>query len=106
MNGTFNVENIVLDYGLSMGIFLFMLIGSIGVSCLIIGIILFYYSKENNMKYILTMIGVFLFILFIDSFDFSIGNNYIIINALVSIVGVILGLGMAAVVFLTALTKA
>tara|TARA_B100000029_G_scaffold507726_1_gene593018 strand:+ start:634 stop:954 length:321 start_codon:yes stop_codon:yes gene_type:complete len=106
MNGTFNVENIVLDYGLSMGIFLFMLIGSIGVSCLIIGIILFYYSKENNMKYILTMIGVFLFILFIDSFDFSIGNNYIIINALVSIVGAILGLGMAAVVFLTALTKA
>ena len=106
MIGTFNVENIVLDYGLSVGIFLFMIIGSIGFSCLMIGVILFCYSKQNNMKYILTIIGLILFILFIDSLDFSIENNYIIVNALISIAGMILGVGMAAVVFLTVLTKA
>ena len=58
------------------------------------------------MKYILTLIGIISFVIFIDSLNFSIENNYIIINALISTVGVILGVGMAAVVFLTVLTKA
>jgi len=100
------IEDIMSNYGLTVTIFLFMFIGGVSISSLFFSIVLFYYSRKNNMKYILTLIGIILFVIFIDSLNFSIENNYIIINALISIVGVILGLGMAAVVFLTVVTKA
>ena len=97
-----------LTYGLFETVALFMFIIGLIFSCLLFGTISCYYGRGRvkNIGYVFVTIGVILFVMCIDSWGFSVEGNYILINAVLSAVGLILGLIAAAVVFLTVLIKA
>ena len=95
-------------YGLFVTVALLMFIIGLSFSCLLFGTISCYYGKGRvkDIGYVSVTIGVVLFVVCIDSWGFSVEGNYILINAALSTVGSILGLAVAAVVFLMALIKA
>ena len=93
------------NYGLSIMVVLFMFTLGLSLTGLLFSIISFY-SKNKNKYIFLKGVVVVLLIVIVDSLGLSIEGNYILINAIISTLGLILGLVVAAVVFLTVLIKA
>ena len=93
------------NYGLSIMVASFMFILGLSLTGLLFSIITFY-GKNKNRYIFLKVIVIVLLVVVIDSLGLSIEGNYILINAIISTLGLILGLVVAAVVFLTVLIKA
>ena len=65
-----------------------------------------YCIAKNADFFLKEIIVIVLLVVVVDSLGFSIEDDYILINAIMSTLGLILGLVVAAVVFLTVLIKA
>tara|TARA_Y100000758_G_scaffold301248_1_gene266776 strand:+ start:1479 stop:1814 length:336 start_codon:yes stop_codon:yes gene_type:complete len=94
------------NYGLSIMVASFMFILGLSLTGLLFSIITFYGKNKNRYIFLKEIIVIVLLVVVIDSLGLSIEGNYILINAIISTLGLILGLVVAAVVFLTVLIKA
>ena len=93
------------NYGLSIMVASFMFILGLSLVGLIFSIMTFY-GKNKNRYIFLKVIVIVLLVVVIDSLGLTNEGKYILINAIISTLGLILGLVVAAVVFLTVLIKA
>ena len=93
------------NYGLFIMVAIFMFILGLSLVGLIFSIMTFY-GKNKNRYIFLKVIVIVLLVVVIDSLGLTNEGKYILINAIISTLGLILGLVVAAVVFLTVLIKA
>jgi len=94
------------NYGLFIMVASFMFILGLSLVGLIFSIMAFYGKNKNQYNFLMKIIVIVLLVVVIDSLGLTNEGKYILINAIISTLGLILGLVVAAVVFLTVLIKA